>query len=102
MTVDTKRRFDIYLNGRQGLKELTVDLLLSWRQVPRLARPVWRSIVDLFWDLLPLLIAMLGPGIWDDDNGALAGKPCAWCIAWNGAADALAAAPSPQQGKEGA
>jgi hypothetical protein len=42
------------------------------------------------------------PGIWDDDNGALAGKPCAWCIAWNGAADALAAAPSPQQGKEGA
>jgi hypothetical protein len=35
------------------------------------------------------------PGIWDDDNGALAGKPCAWCIAWNGAADAIAAAPTP-------
>jgi hypothetical protein len=61
MTIDIKRRFDIYLNGSQGLKELTVDLLLSWRQVPRLARPVWRSIVDLFWDLLPLLLAMLGP-----------------------------------------
>ena len=55
------RRIDIYLNGRQGLKELTVDLLLSWLQVPRLARPVWRSVVDLFWDLLPLLLAMLGP-----------------------------------------
>ena len=55
------RRLDIYVNGRQGLKELTVDLLLSWRQVPRLARPMWRSMVDLFWDLLPLLLALLGP-----------------------------------------
>jgi hypothetical protein len=22
------------------------------------------------------------PGVWDDDNGALAGKPCAWCALW--------------------
>lgn len=22
------------------------------------------------------------PGIWDSDNGALAGKPCAWCATW--------------------
>jgi hypothetical protein len=55
------RRLDIYLNGNQGLKELMVDLLLSWRQVPRLARPAWRGMVDLFWNLLPLLLAMLGP-----------------------------------------
>ena len=55
------RRLDLYLNGRQGLKELSLDLLLSWLQVPRLARKVWRSVVDLFWDALPLLLALLGP-----------------------------------------
>ena len=22
------------------------------------------------------------PGIWDSDNGKLAGKPCAWCATW--------------------
>jgi hypothetical protein len=22
------------------------------------------------------------PGIWDKDNGDLAGKPCAWCLTW--------------------
>lgn len=22
------------------------------------------------------------PGVWDEDNGALAGKPCAWCALW--------------------
>jgi len=31
------------------------------------------------------------PGIWDDDNGELAGKPCAWCAAWDQARAALAA-----------
>lgn len=25
------------------------------------------------------------PGVWDDDNGALAGKECAWCKAWSAA-----------------
>lgn len=23
------------------------------------------------------------PGIWDQDNGELAGKPCAWCALWH-------------------
>lgn len=23
------------------------------------------------------------PGVWDSDNGKLAGKPCAWCAVWN-------------------
>ena len=22
------------------------------------------------------------PGVWDSDNGKLAGKPCAWCAVW--------------------
>lgn len=29
-------------------------------------------------------------GIWDSDNGILAGQPCSWCIAWNAAREALA------------
>lgn len=29
------------------------------------------------------------PGIWDDDNGALAGKECAWCKVWNEAVSAM-------------
>jgi hypothetical protein len=31
------------------------------------------------------------PGVWDDDNGSKAGKPCAWCSLWNEARSALAA-----------
>lgn len=31
------------------------------------------------------------PGIWDSDNGALAGKECAWCKVWNAATAAIAA-----------
>lgn len=30
-------------------------------------------------------------GIWDEDNGALAGKECAWCKVWNAAKTHLAA-----------
>ena len=29
------------------------------------------------------------PGIWDEDNGALAGKECAWCKVWNEAVSAM-------------
>lgn len=29
------------------------------------------------------------PGVWDKDNGALAGKECAWCKVWNEALTAL-------------
>jgi len=55
------RRLDIYLNGQNGLKELTLNMLLAWRTVPRAARPAWRALVDLFWDSMPLLLALLGP-----------------------------------------
>jgi hypothetical protein len=55
------RRLDIYLSGTHGLKEVATDMLLSWRQVPALARKAWRTTTALFWDLLPLLLALLGP-----------------------------------------
>lgn len=29
------------------------------------------------------------PGVWDEDNGALAGKECAWCKVWNEAVSAM-------------
>lgn len=32
------------------------------------------------------------PGIWDDDNGKLAGQPCAWCALWNRAKAMIAEA----------
>ncbi len=31
----------------------------------------------------------LVPGVWDSDNGALAGTECAWCKTWNEAIAAL-------------
>lgn len=37
------------------------------------------------------------PGIWDSDNGPLAGKPCAWCLTWNKAKKLLAATPTPPE-----
>jgi len=36
------------------------------------------------------------PGIWDRGNGAKAGKPCAWCLAWNKANAAIAASKEKQ------
>jgi hypothetical protein len=33
------------------------------------------------------------PGVWDSDNGFLAGKKCAWCALW---AEAKAAVPNAQ------
>lgn len=35
-------------------------------------------------------------GIWDDDNGPLSGKPCAWCMTWN-KVKAMLAAQQPAQ-----
>jgi hypothetical protein len=32
------------------------------------------------------------PGVWDSDNGALAGKPCAWCATWAKAKELVAIA----------
>src|SRR5690554_3480796 len=29
------------------------------------------------------------PGVWDEDNGALAGKECAWCKVWSEALTAI-------------
>jgi hypothetical protein len=31
------------------------------------------------------------PGVWDNDNGKLAGKPCAWCAVWAKAKELRAA-----------
>jgi hypothetical protein len=33
------------------------------------------------------------PGIWDDDNGAKSGKPCAWCLTWSKFTALIAATP---------
>lgn len=30
------------------------------------------------------------PGIWDSDNGEIAGKPCAWCALWKEAKGSVA------------
>jgi len=35
------------------------------------------------------------PGVWDEDNGELAGKPCAWCALWNKGKEMLKAARTP-------
>lgn len=38
------------------------------------------------------------PGVWDSDNGILAGKECAWCKAWREAETYLAIAAAPASG----
>lgn len=40
------------------------------------------------------------PGVWDSDNGILAGKECAWCKAWREAETYLAIAAAPAPGGE--
>jgi hypothetical protein len=61
MDLHLARRWRIYVHGTDGLKETTIGLLLAWRNVPHFARRAWRTSVDLFWDMLPLLFALLGP-----------------------------------------
>lgn len=39
------------------------------------------------------------PGIWDGDNGPLAGTECAWCKTWNKAVAAIASATTSTEGK---
>ena len=34
-------------------------------------------------------------GIWDDDNGDLAGKPCDWCAQWKRAREVFQSLPAP-------
>jgi hypothetical protein len=41
------------------------------------------------------------PGIWDSDNGARAGMPCALCLTWNNARQALAHGNSTSPSAEG-
>lgn len=55
------RRLDIYLNGTHGLKEVSTDMLLSWRGVPERVGPAWRAFLELLWVLLGLALALLGP-----------------------------------------
>ncbi len=39
------------------------------------------------------------PGVWDSDNGELAGKPCAWCTVWAKAvANGLVGSNAPHEG----
>lgn len=38
------------------------------------------------------------PGVWDSDNGDLAGKPCAWCAVWKKAKELCAAIASVKGG----
>lgn len=54
----------------------------------------WRDIVQSVVDEIPHRSAVRGnapghghdvPGIWDSDNGPLAGKECAWCKTWHSA-----------------
>jgi hypothetical protein len=35
------------------------------------------------------------PGVWDEDNGAKAGKPCAWCLTWSMFTQLLATTATP-------
>ena len=38
------------------------------------------------------------PGVWDRDNGELAGKPCAWCAVWKKAKELRGAIASAKGG----
>ena len=40
------------------------------------------------------------PGVWDSDNGELAGKPCAWCAVYNKAKELLSRQPHGQPEKK--
>lgn len=52
-----KSRWQIYINGRHGLKEAFVGMLLAWRNVPELAQEVWEAC----WSVLMLVTALLIP-----------------------------------------
>ena len=40
------------------------------------------------------------PGIWDSDNGKLAGQKCGWCEVWQEALEVYAAAQAKEEGEK--
>ncbi len=72
---------------------------ISYQSSEQAARAAWRENLEyreLLRELLVQLCENPGiredgnapghshevPGVWDSDNGDLAGKPCAWCAVW--------------------
>ena len=60
----------------------------------------YQSLLESVWREIPHREGRRGnapghghsvPGVWDCDNGALAGKKCAWCKVWNEAVSAMEA-----------
>lgn len=46
---------------REALREAFVRLLLSWRRVPEAAGEVWRRFNGFAYDLIVLVVALIGP-----------------------------------------
>ncbi|MBW7896555.1 MAG: hypothetical protein H3C27_15715 [Opitutaceae bacterium] len=67
-------------------EEMNRQRVLAADEIERL-RELMRAVVEHFRRDGDGLVDAPGhchdvPGAWDSDNGALAGKPCAWCALW--------------------
>lgn len=48
---------------REALREAFVRLLLIWRRVPEAAGEVWRRFNGFAYDLIVLVVALIGPAL---------------------------------------
>lgn len=82
---------------KQSLNDDAMDS--KSKAIPTVLDDRWKSILESIIREMPRAgrngnapgHAHSKPGIWDSDNGELAGKPCAWCLAWSTATAMLAA-----------
>jgi len=86
------------IDGRRVIRrESVLDLVDRARQLEPVQGIDWRELLSAVMREMPGLVRGDGnapghahdkPGVWNVGN-AEAGKPCAWCAAWNAAGKAL-------------
>lgn len=61
MSPNLKRRWDIYLNGRSGAKELTVSMLTLWRHLLPACGLFGEALVELITALVRVVMVLVLP-----------------------------------------
>lgn len=61
MSFHFKERLDIYLNGTDGAKELTMNLLTTWRHYPDAAGALGAAFLSFIASLLRVFFVLFAP-----------------------------------------
>lgn len=100
LQADRDQQYDMKVKAREQRDVVTAKLKALQAECEKLRKDAerYRSLLETVLREIPHRKWERGnaprhchsvPGIWDEDNGALAGKECAWCKVWNEAVSAM-------------